>query len=342
MAENDYNLEERNGSDMVRLKDIAEACGVSIATVSRALNGLTNEGKERTAFICQTAKEMGYYPNAAARTLKTSKSNNIGIIYEDMMTHVYFSTLFDSLRRESEKLGYDLTFIGRGDFTGQQYYENARQRCLDGVIVVQADFDAAGIMHLATSSIPTVIVDHTYEGVDCVTSDNRASMEQIVRHVYLHGHRKIAIIQGQKGMVSRERLAGFYKACVELGVRVPVEYVREGLFQNAVACTEDILELMKLPDRPTCVLCPDDGSAVGAMARLHAKGIKVPEDIALVGYDGTLMSQIITPRLTTFSQDCTRIAQEVFNMLIDAIEYPDTHIPKQVTVVGKIIEGETV
>ena len=223
---------------MVRLKDIAEACGVSIATVSRALNGLTNEGKERTAFICQTAKEMGYYPNAAARTLKTSKSNNIGIIYEDMMTHVYFSTLFDSLRRESEKLGYDLTFIGRGDFTGQQYYENARQRCLDGVIVVQADFDAAGIMHLATSSIPTVIVDHTYEGVDCVTSDNRASMEQIVRYVYLHGHRKIAIIQGQKGMVSRERLAGFYKACVELGVRVPVEYVREGLFQNAVACTE--------------------------------------------------------------------------------------------------------
>ena len=102
---------------MVRLKDIAEACGVSVATVSRALNGLTNEGRERTAFICQTAKDMGYYPNAAARTLKTSKSNNIGIIYEDMMTHVYFSSLFDALRREAERFGYDLTFLGRGDFT---------------------------------------------------------------------------------------------------------------------------------------------------------------------------------------------------------------------------------
>ena len=176
---------------MVRLKDIAEACGVSVATVSRALNGLTNEGRERTAFICQTAKDMGYYPNAAARTLKTSKSNNIGIIYEDMMTHVYFSSLFDALRREAERFGYDLTFLGRGDFTGRNYYEHARQRSLDGVIVVQADFDSAGIMRLATSSIPTVIVDHTYEGVDCVTSDNRSSMEQIVRHVHLRGHRKI-------------------------------------------------------------------------------------------------------------------------------------------------------
>ena len=72
---------------MVRLKDIAEACGVSVATVSRALNGLTNENKERTSFICQTAKEMGYYPNAAARTLKTSRSSNIGILYEDRMNH---------------------------------------------------------------------------------------------------------------------------------------------------------------------------------------------------------------------------------------------------------------
>ena len=327
---------------MVRLKDIAEACGVSVATVSRALNGLTNEGRERTAFICQTAKDMGYYPNAAARTLKTSKSNNIGIIYEDMMTHVYFSSLFDALRREAERFGYDLTFLGRGDFTGRNYYEHARQRSLDGVIVVQADFDSAGIMRLATSSIPTVIVDHTYEGVDCVTSDNRSSMEQLVRHVHLRGHRKIAFIQGQKGNVSRDRLAGFYKACTELGIRVPVEYVREGLFQNATECTECILEFLKLPEKPTCILCPDDSSAIGAMLQLQAKGINVPKDVSLVGYDGIPMSQVITPRLTTYSQDAIRIAKETFDLLIDAIEYPDSHMTKQISVPGKMIEGETV
>ena len=100
---------------MVRLKDIAEACGVSVATVSRALNGLTNENKERTSFICQTAKEMGYYPNAAARTLKTSRSSNIGILYEDRMNHEYFSSLIDDLRREADAKGYDLTILSRDD-----------------------------------------------------------------------------------------------------------------------------------------------------------------------------------------------------------------------------------
>ena len=98
---------------MVRLKDIAEACGVSVATVSRALNGLTNENKERTAMICQAAREMGYYPNAAARTLKTSRSFNIGILYEERLNHEYFSSLLDDLRGAAEEHGYDLTLLGQ-------------------------------------------------------------------------------------------------------------------------------------------------------------------------------------------------------------------------------------
>ena len=327
---------------MVRLKDIAEVCGVSVATVSRALNGLTSDSKERTAFIVQTAKDMGYYPNAAARTLKTSRSNNLGIIYEDRMNHEYFSALVDELRREAERHSYDLTFLGRGNFTDKNYYEHARQRSLDGVIVVQADFESAGIIRLATSSIPTVIVDHAYDGCDCVASDNRTSMEQIVRHVYDRGHRRIAFIQGEKGAVSRERLAGFYKICAELGLRVPVEYVQEGHFHNATDCAECIMTLLQLKDKPTCVLCPDDYSCLGALWQLKAQGINVPDDISLVGYDGILVSQMISPCLTTYRQDTARIAQEVFNLMIDSIEFPESHVPKLVTVSGKLVEGETV
>ena len=327
---------------MVRLKDIAEVCGVSVATVSRALNGLTNENRERTAFICQTARDMGYYPNAAARTLKTSRSNNLGILYEDRMNHEYFSSLFDELRREADAHGYDLTFLGQGGFSESNYYEHARQRNLDGVIVVQADYDAAGIIRLATSSIPTVIIDHTYDGCDCVTSDNRSSMDQIVRHVYARGHRRISFIQGEKGAVSRERLAGFYKACAELGIRVPVEYVREGHFHDPAGCTAFIRELLQMDEKPTCVLCPDDYSCLGALWLLESQGLRVPADISLVGYDGIRMSQIMTPRLTTYCQDTVQIAREVFTLIIDAIENPETHIPKQITVSGMLMEGETV
>ena len=327
---------------MVRLKDIAEVCGVSVATVSRALNGLTSESKERTAYICQTARDMGYYPNAAAKTLKTSRSSNLGILYEDQMNHEYFSSLIDELRQEADRKGYDLTFLDRSGYSENNYYEHARQRNLDGVIVVQADYDASGVIRLATSSIPTVIIDHPYEGCDCVISDNRTSMEQIVRHVYSRGHRRIAFIQGEKGAVSRERLAGFYKICAELGIRVPVEYVREGRFHNPADCASVVRDLLQLEEAPTCVLCPDDYSCLGALWLLGARGIKVPQDVSLVGYDGIRMSQMIQPRLTTYRQDTTRIAEEVFNLIIDAIESPETHVPKHVTVSGVLIEGETV
>lgn len=327
---------------MVRLKDIAEVCGVSVATVSRALNGLTNENRERTAFICQTARDMGYYPNAAARTLKTSRSNNLGILYEDRMNHEYFSSLFDELRREADAHGYDLTFLGQGGFPESNYYEHARQRNLDGVIVVQADYDAAGIIRLATSSIPTVIIDHTYDGCDCVTSDNRSSMDQIVRHVYARGHRRISFIQGEKGAVSRERLAGFYKACAELGIRVPVEYVREGHFHDPAGCTAFIRELLQMDEKPTCVLCPDDYSCLGAMWALKEEGISVPEQVSLVGYDGIRMGQMIRPRLTTYRQDTAGIAGECMRLLSGAIESPDKWYARRAIVSGNLVEGETV
>ena len=328
---------------MVRLKDIADVCGVSVATVSRALNGLTNGSKERTAFIRQTAQDMGYYPNVAAKTLKTSRSYNLGILYEDRMNHEYFSSLIDDLRRVADAKGYDLTFLGRRDRngSGNSYYEHARQRSLDGVIVLQADYEDPGIIRLASGSIPTVIIDHVYEGCDCVLSDNRTSVEQLIRYAWNLGHRRIAFIQGEKGAVSRERLAGFYKVCAELGIRVPVAYVREGHFHDPADTTRIIGELLRLEEKPTCILCPDDSSCLGALWLLAARGITVPDDVSLVGYDGLRMSRMMHPCLTTFRQDTARIAEEAFNLILDAITDPENHVPRQVTVSGMLIEGET-
>ena len=328
---------------MVRLKDISEACGVSVATVSRALNGLTKGDKDRTAFICQTAKEMGYYPNAAARTLKTSRSNNIGILYEDRMNHEYFSSLLDELRSCADNRGYDLTLIGHGG--GEEagnYYEHARRRNLDGVVVIQADFDSANVIRLATSAIPAVIIDHLYEGCDCVASDNQASMERIIHYAWNRGHRKIALIQGESGAVSRERLSGFYKTCAELGIRVMDGYVRDGRFHDPDTCARIIRQLLSCEEKPTCILCPDDYSCLGALWSLKDAGIRVPEDVSLIGYDGIRISQMVPPRLTTYRQNAEKIAEETVNLLLEAIEDPDGHVPRQITVEGSLIEGETV
>ena len=327
---------------MVRLKDIAEACGVSVATVSRALNGLTNENKERTAFICQTAREMGYYPNAAARTLKTSRSSNIGILYENRMNHEYFSSLLDELRSAADERGYDLTLMGRNSGRNREtYYDHARRRNLDGMIIIQADFESAEVVRLANSDLPVVVIDHSYDGCDCVSSDNRSSLQRIVCHVYNQGHRKIAYVTGQDSAVMRERLAGFYKICAELGIRVPEGFVREGHFHDPERCAAIVRELLSGEEKPTCILCPDDYSCLGALWDLKAKGVRVPEEVSLVGYDGVRMSRMIRPMLTTYRQDTEVIAREAIGLLIEAIESPETHKPRQITVEGMLAEGET-
>ncbi len=330
------------GTGLVKLKDIAQACGVSAATVSRALNGLADPGKKNTAFILRTAKEMGYYPNAAARTLKTSRSYNIGILYEDRMDHEYFSLLLNEIRFAAENKGYDLTFIRRFPNSEEgNYHDRARRRNLDGVVVVQADFHSPDVMRLASGSMPTVVIDHAYDGCDCVMCDNRGSVEQIVRAVWEKGHRRVAFIQGDDSMVTRERAAGFYKACAELGLKVPSEYVRQGRFHAPDICAAEVRALMAGSEKPGCILCPDDFSCLGALEALESMGLRVPRDVSLVGYDGIRMTQMLHPRLTTYRQDAARVAQEAAQLLQEAIEDPDAHERRKITVAGVLIPGET-
>lgn len=327
---------------MVRLKDIAQACGVSAATVSRALNGRTDPEKKKTALILRKAKEMGYYPNTTARTLKTSRSYNIGILYEDRLDHEYFSLLLNEIRFAAEDLGYDLTFIRRFYNENEgNYYDRAQQRNLDGVVVVQADFQSADVMRLAAGSIPTVVIDHAYAGCDCVMCDNRGSMEQIVRAVWEKGHRQVAFIHGEDSTVTRERLAGFYKACAERGIRVPGSYVRPSHFHAPRDCAEQVKILMAEEERPTCILCPDDFSCLGALDALEEMGLRAPRDVSLVGYDGIRMTQLRRPRLTTYRQDASAMAREAAALLQEAIESPEAHQKRKITVSGALIPGET-
>ena len=327
---------------MVKLKDIAEACGVSVATVSRALNGITEGKRGNTEHIRQVAQEMGYYSNAAARTLKTNRSNNIGILYEDRMNHEYFSLLIDALRKEAGQKGYDLTFINTENEEGRRnYYDHARRRNLDGVVVIQADFTSSEVIRLATSGMPTVVIDHEYEGCDCVMSDNRLSMTQIVRAAFSRGHRRIACIFGEDSTATRNRRDGFYRSCAETGLRVPNEYMKDARFHDPAACAQAVMELLDCAEPPTCILCPDDYSCIGALGLLEAKGLKVPEDISLIGYDGIRMAQMMHPHLTTYQQDAESIGREAINLLAEAIERPEEHRPHQIHVKGRLLEGET-
>lgn len=332
---------------MITLKDIAKECNVSLATVSKALNGQSDIGAETRRIVKEKAAELGYLPNAAARGLKTKKSHNIGVLFVDQtlsgLSHEYFSEILNSIRTTSEERGYDITFITKdlGDVE-MTYYEHARYRSCDGVIIATADFKNPDVIELVEGKIPTVTLDYVFDGNTSILSDNVNGMETIVRHIYSMGHRKVAIIHGEDTAVTGKRLASFHKMCDELDIEVKDEYIKEAVYHDVEKTAKATKELIKLKDRPTCIIFPDDFSYIGGMNEIEKAGLSIPEDISVVGYDGILLTQVLRPRLTTYKQDAKNLGRLAAEKMIEEIENPKAFIPSQHVVMGELIEGDTV
>ena len=330
---------------MVSMKDIARACGVSVATVSKALNGQPDIGEETRARVSQMAQKMGYMTNSAARALKTNRTYHIGVLFVDErlsgLAHEYFATMLESLKVEAEAHGYDITFINH-NVGGKptSYLQHCRYRGVDGVVIACVDFTDPRVRELAESELPLVTVDHMFNNRLAVVSDNVQGVEALVRYAYERGHRKIAFLHGEKTSVTQNRLVGFYRACEELGLVIPEEYVRESAFHNPDRCAQDTLDLMNLPERPTCILFPDDYSYVGGMNALRQMGIRVPEDVSVMGYDGIHLARVIG--LTTYWQDTREIGRIAADRLISLIEHPKTTLADRIMVPGRLLEGNTV
>lgn len=332
---------------MISIKDVATRCNVSVSTVSKALNGQSDVSKETTDKVNAVAREMGYFPNSNARTLKTSRSNNIAILFEDKtksgLAHEYFSVMINSIKAEAEARGYDITFSSKnvGHFK-MDYYEHVKYRNCDGVIVVSADFTDKDVVRLVESEIPTVTIDHVFNNRTAILSDNVESMVSLVKYVYGKGHRKIAFIHGEETSVTGKRIASFYKICNSLGLEIPNEYVLAGLYHDPRSSGLMTRKLLNLKDRPTCILYPDDYSFIGGMNEIEKWGLSYPDDISVVGYDGINLSQVLRPRLTTYKQNSLEIGKVAADKLIDMIEKPKMFIPEQIQIEGCILEGDTV
>ena len=332
---------------MVTITDISKACGVSRATVSKALNGAADVSPETAKKIRETAAALGYLPNATARALKMGRSYNIGVLFSDAtgggISHEFFSLILESVKAEAERLGYDITFISKD--LGRQsmdYYEHAKYRNCDGVVIASADFQDPAIVRLVTSEIPTVTLDYGFDSCSSVMSDNVRGMDLLVRFVHAKGHRKIAFIHGEMTSVTQKRLASFRKTCADLGITVPAEFICPATYHDPRSSGLATRALLDLPDRPTCILFPDDLSYLGGMSEIEKHGLAVGKDISVAGYDGIPLSQVLRPRLTTYQQGAEEMGTEASRLLIEQIEKPDVWIPRQITVEGRLLEGSTV
>ena len=333
---------------MVSLKTIAERCGVSTATVSKALNDHKDISEATRKRVRQVADELGYFPNAAARALKTNRSYNIGVLFEEEagrgLTHEYFSGVLNGLKKQAEKLGYDITFINTCfENRKMSYYDHCRYRNFEGVAIVCADFNEPDVVELMNSELPVVTIDYVHHNCTAVTSNNIQGIEELVKYIYSQGHRKIAYIHGQEGStVTRERLASFYRAVDELGLELPENYIRTANYLEIQGAAEQTKELLNLPNPPSCIIYPDDTSLIGGRNVIIKRGMKIPQDISVAGYDGTMMSQLLYPKLTTISQNTELIGEEAAKRLIGTIEKPKTTLVERVVIEGSLIPRQSV
>lgn len=332
---------------MTTIRMVAQACGCSTATVSKAINGAGDVNRETAARIRKVASELGYMPNAAARALKTSRSYCFGVIFRDSnnigLAHGFFSSMLNGFKSRAEDLGYDIFFIS--DRLGRRhlgYVEHARYRNCDGVVVVNDTFGVSRVEELARSGIPTVTVDSVYEGCGSVSSDNFHGMRDLVRHIAGLGHRRIAFIHGEDTMVTRNRLSGFRYACGELELDIPPEYVLKGEYCSTGASEEAVRKLLAMKTPPTCVIFPDDLAYIGGRNEIYRQGLRIPEDISVAGYDGIELSQILRPRLTTLRQNGELMGASAADELVRAVEAGKDYVPRRTVIPGLVIPGETV
>ena len=332
---------------MVSMKDIAKLCGVSVATVSKALNDYSDVGEATKERIRAVAEEQGYFPNSSARALKTNRTYNLGVLFVDEahsgLTHDFFASVLESFKVRAESKGYDITFVnGNASNRRMSYYEHCRYRGVDGVVIACIDFYNPEVQNLIQSDLPVITIDHVFDNRSAVLSDNVNGMEELVEYICSMGHERVAYIHGADSSVSRNRISSFYRTMAKRGVNVPDACVCEAQYRDTEATRRLTLELLDLPKPPTCIIYPDDFSALGGINAIRERGLSIPDDISIAGYDGILLSHVLEPKLTTIFQDTAGIGKTAADRLIQEIEHPRTSLIEYVVVKGRLQKGGSV
>lgn len=332
---------------MASLKDIARACGVSVGTVSKALNDHSDVSEARREQIKKKALEIGYFPNQAARALKTRSTMDIGVLFADEhnsgLTHPYFSRVLEGLKIRTEENGYDLTFIGiRSKRNKMTFLEHCLYRNVDGVVIACVDFSQPEVMELAKSKLPVVTIDHVVDDCATISSNNVDGMKILTQYVLSKGHRKVAFIHGMPSSTTSERMAGFFQAMEEAGAEIPDKYIREIHYLDDEEAYSTTKELLALADRPTCIMYPDDYTCIGGINAIRDMGLSIPDDISVTGYDGVPIAKMISPKITTYQQNMIEIGKTAADKVIEMIERPRTAIKNNTVIDGTLYEGSSV
>lgn len=309
---------------MSSIKEIAAQAGVSITTVSKVLNNYSDVSENTKIKVREVAERLGYTPNMAARNLARGKSNIIGLVLSEIREtdsngNIIFRILIGAKNLCTEK-DYELLIIST-DVKKQhtkKLSQLCRERQIAGVIVYGLKPGDPYFQEIVESELPCIAIDIKKKGKNfsTVTTDNIGAVKEVVSLLNSKGHRHIGFINGLKGVaVSVYRETGYRTAMQELGLEIKEGYIKYADYYEEKAY-EKTLELIKENNEITAIFCASDLMALGALKAIQSLGLKVPEDFAVVGFDGIQLSEYSNPRLTTVVQDFKGMGKVAADILI--------------------------
>jgi LacI family transcriptional regulator len=301
------------------IRDVARAAGVSVATVSRALNGHDNVTPETRDRIVAIATELRFTPSSAARSLITRRNQAIGAVLPDLHGE-YFSELIRGIDLAARTHGLHLLVSGsHGNAKDATAAVNAMRGRVDGLLVLWPQVDAEALGDDLSAGMPTVLINThlAHSRVPSLAVDNFGGAAKMVRHLASLGHRRIAFITGpQHNYEAQERLRGCTATATDLGVELQVV---AGDFNEESGWNAGH-ELAKQAQRPSAVFAGNDMMAIGCLSALSDAGLRVPQDISLAGFDDIPIARYVTPALTTVRARIADLGALALERLVSAIE----------------------
>ena len=305
--------------------DVGKLAGVSRATVSQVLNNKAGfsvplETRQR---VLAAAEQLGYVPNAAARNLRTQKTNTIGVIIQDI-NNPFYPAFVRGVQDIAEQVGYDVISFNTDSSEARErhFVDVLRRGRVDGVVGVFWHVRADGLKELTDRGIPIALLGQLSQPVDDLIDqvyiDDQTAARHAVQHLVSAGHRRIALVSGPEHLL-QERVAGYRTALTDAGLFDQIQIVHsadlteEGGYHSAQS-------LLKGPEGPTAIFAINDLLALGTLRASREAQLRIPEDLALVGFDDIPAARLVTPALTTVHQFQYQLGQRCAQMLMERLD----------------------
>lgn len=313
--------------------DIAKQLNVSPATVSKVINNYPDVSMKTREKVQNFLKEINFHPNAQAQSLSTKKSWMIGVVYYEEtgvgLSHPYFSAIIDSFKKSVEAEGYSIHFGSKNSrLMNDNYLDYFRYRNVDGIVVFCTDQNDKQTWQMIESDIPVVVIDMKIDGATTITSDNELGCRMAIDYLVGLGHRKIAHIAGCRGnnWASQVRERGFIEAMTQNQLPILPGFIQYGQDFTFESGYQAMKLLLANSERPTAVFSASDLMAAAAIEAINDAGLRVPEDISVIGFDDIELAKFLKPKLTTIRQNTAELGKNAAKLLVKHIDKIQTEV----------------